>query len=362
MVNFTILEKKPNYLKFEIIDSDTSLVNAIRRICWSEINFVSVDPNSVDEGIEVNTSPLHNQFIGKRFVLLPCNINPKNYQEYEIQIHDDKDPNEPLVNIDDVYHKIYSDDFKIYRNNKLVNEKPFIGNSLIFALKPGQKFKCRFKLSYNNVRNGFKYNKENGSNWCPVSQVGYKYKTKKDITGEHQLVDDERNYIGIEHNKPTDFIFQIETIGSDYYTPQIVINIALNILIDKLDLTENSIKKILKGESTYYMSIDKSTTIDKLTKFIFHGDDTIEHPGENHTLGNLLSFHTNEMQNTLGESRDNFVGYKQLHQLLPDMELHIKNDSKKIKISEEELLLQVIKDLKNTIKKSISNFNKHFTS
>ncbi|KAM3269375.1 DNA-directed RNA polymerases II, IV and V subunit 3 [Capsicum baccatum] len=62
-----IREVKPDYMKFELRDTDSSIANALRRIMIAEVPTIAIDLVE----IEVNSSVLNDEFISHRLGLIP---------------------------------------------------------------------------------------------------------------------------------------------------------------------------------------------------------------------------------------------------------------------------------------------------
>ncbi|KAM3286375.1 hypothetical protein P3S67_025174 [Capsicum chacoense] len=62
-----IHEVKPDFMKFELRDTDSSIANALRRIMIAEVPTIAI--NLVE--IEVNSSVLNDEFISHRLGLIP---------------------------------------------------------------------------------------------------------------------------------------------------------------------------------------------------------------------------------------------------------------------------------------------------
>ena len=162
---------------------------------------------------------------------------------------------------------------KVYKNDKLVQENIFIGDSILFILKPEQEFFMTCKLNYDCVKNGLIDNKNKaGSNYQPVCQAAFKYKIDpaRRIDPDYEFIDDERNYLK-NNDFPTGFIFKIETMGSDYFKPFNVFNNAIDILLDKVKKTKIY---ILSNGDKNFLKIEKDENIDNMKIFSFlFGED-----------------------------------------------------------------------------------------
>ena len=344
---------KINKLEFDVGNQNedlTPIINGLRRICYSEVKIVAVDHLEID--IKKNTSPLHDQFIAKRLSFIPLNVNPEEYSQYELKIHNPKDPEKAFVNKKDHPIEFYSSMIKVYKNDKLVQENIFIGDSILFILKPEQEFFMTCKLNYDCVKNGLIDNKNKaGSNYQPVCQAAFKYKIDpaRRIDPDYEFIDDERNYLK-NNDFPTGFIFKIETMGSDYFKPFNVFNNAIDILLNKVKKTK---VYILSNGDKNFLKIEKDENIDnmKIFSFLF---------GEDHTLGNILSSKVEELQKKIGDSRKNFSTYCIPHQLLPKMEVKIRNDEAKIKLSPEEILVKAIDEIISELDEVKKLFNTKF--
>lgn len=120
--------KYPSYLKFELSNINTVIVNTLRRVCYSDIPTFSFDTINVKE----NTSIYNNNKISYRIQQLPINISPK------INILEKKEKNESKKDNDD--------DFAIGLDNfALTNETDYQDEKL-------QNITCYFKLE-NNTNN-----------------------------------------------------------------------------------------------------------------------------------------------------------------------------------------------------------------
>jgi DNA-directed RNA polymerase subunit L len=101
-------------LTFEVYGLNPSFCNALRRIMISEIEtlgFRSSYDESSDIKIEVNTSELHNEFLGHRLSLLPIHYPPKDITNY---VKDKYDFIIEVVNNGNEYLDVTTKDIKIF--------------------------------------------------------------------------------------------------------------------------------------------------------------------------------------------------------------------------------------------------------
>ena len=338
--NFVVLKNdtQNNYMKFELNNVNVSTANAIRRIILSDVESVTIDPSSIV--FEKNNGPIHDQMLSDRLSYIPLNINPEEYKDYRIELHDKFNPDKPFVNniSNDTQHLyIYTDDLIVYKNDKKIeNKNIFVGNSRLLLLHYEQEIKFSCTLSFFGKNEGKKYNNNRlGAVWCPVSQIAYRYKTNADLEGREPNVSEEQDYIGKENNTPNSFIYQIETLGSSFINIEWIINQSFHIIKKKLSFLKNNINNPDTSDLIKYTNENDN----KIHIYIHNGDD--------HTIGNLLQTKINEIQNFIGESRENIVSYKVPHQLVDELQIIIKNDPKKIKISPLEVFIKACNELIN---------------
>ena len=338
--NFQVLKNnvENNYMKFELNNVNVATANAIRRIILSDVESVTIDPTSIV--FDKNNCPIHDQMLMHRLSFIPLNIDPNEYEDYRIELHDKNDSDKPFVNNfnNDTQHMyIYTDDLIVYKNDKKIDNKNiFVGNSRLLLLHYEQEIKFSCKLSFFGKNEGRKYNSNKyGAIWCPVSQIAYRYKTNADLEGREPSIPEEQDYIGKENNSPSSYIFQIESLGSSFINIEWIINRAFFIIKKKLNFIKNNIN-----------NPDTSDLI-KYTKYNDNHVHVYIYNGEEHTIGNLLQTKINDIQNFMGESRENIVSYKVPHQLVDELQIIIKNDPKKIKNSPIEVLINACNELIN---------------
>lgn len=323
---------------FEISHPDITkgIVNSIRRAMLKEVDIIAVNPATIN--IEVNSCSQHDQMIEKRISELPLNLNPSNYSNLFFSLHSNEDKDRPIENEDVTNLDITTADIKIYKDGELIpNGKIFYEDYIITQLKYKQQLKFDFKAEINNIKDGSKRFEEGTlvprflSIWQPCI-ASYRFKSLKNET-----IDDEKHYIGHEDKEPKEFIFTIESFGSDYYNCHYIFSEAIRILIKKLERTRTAVKN--KGEKDYLRIIDANN-------FYFIG--------EGYTLGNILTDGIINVQKSFGESLENFCGEKPEHPLKNTFIIKIMLDKKKIKLNENEVMVLAIdrqmKILQNLLK------------
>jgi DNA-directed RNA polymerase subunit L len=344
--SFEIIENKKefDYLKLEVNHLPVSIINAIRRCVLCYVENVSIDPKNIV--INKNTGQLHDQFLSDRLSYIPINVSPENYDDYRIEIHDNINPDKPFKNDESYPIYIYTDNLKVYKNDKLVNEKIFVGNSQLLYLKPDQEIKFKMYLSFYGTKDGRKYYENRlGAVWNPVSQICYRYKTQSDLLGREPIIPEEQDYLGKENNEPYSYIMQVRTLGSDYITPKYVINRAFIILKEKC---EKLLKEVLNDESSTIRI--ENIKENRIVIQIYNGEE--------HTLGHMIQDRIDKVQRFYGESRENLVSYKIPHQLTEELHFIIQNDPNKIKITPLEVFTEGINSLVKELEEYRQIFNK----
>ena len=345
--SFEIIENKKelDYLKLEVNHLPVSIMNAIRRCVLCYVENVSIDPKNII--IDKNTGQLHDQFLIDRLAYIPINVSPNNYNDYRIEIHDKVNPDKPFKNNENYPIYIYTDDLKVYKNDKLVNDKIFVGNSQLLYLKPDQEIKFKMTLSFYGSKEGRKYNENRlGAVWNPSSQICYRYKTQSDLLGREPIITEEQDYLGKENNEPYSYIMQVRTLGSDYITPKYVIDRAFSILKDKC---EKLLKEVLNEDKSSTIRI-KDDNKNRIVIQIFNGEE--------HTLGHMIQDRIDKVQRRYGESRENLVSYKIPHQLTEELHFIIQNDPNKIKMTPLEIFTEGVNNLVSELEEYRKIFNK----
>lgn len=345
--SFEIIENKQDldYLKLEVNHLPVSIMNAIRRCVLCYVESVAIDPKNII--VDKNTGQLHDQFLSDRLAYIPINVSPDEYQNYRIELHDSKNPDKPFKNeeIHPVY--IYTDDLKVYKNEKPSTDKIFVGNSQLLYLKPDQEIKLKMSLSLYGAKEGRKYNDNRlGAVWNPSSQICYRYKTQSDLLGREPIIPEEQDYLGKENNEPYSYIMQIRTLGSKYVTPKYVIDRSFTILKEKC---EKLLEEVLNYQKSSTIRI-KEENKNRIVIQIFNGEE--------HTLGHMIQDRMDKVQRHYGESRENLVSYKIPHQLTEELHFIIQNDPNKIKLTPLQIFKEASEDLIKELEEYRKKFNK----
>lgn len=328
-------------ITFEISHTDISqaIVNSIRRAIISEVEVIAVNPATIN--IEINTSSQHDQMIEKRITEIPLNLDPKSLKDLTFSIHSENDKDLPLENDEEYHLDVTTDHIKIYKNGKLIpSKKIFLESHLITQLKYKQQLKFDFNAELNNVKNGSKRFEEGSfvPKFLSIWQSGlasYRFKSLKNET-----IDDEKKYIGHENKEPKEFIFILQSFGSEYFDCHYIFAEAIRVLIKKLERTKIAVKN--NGEPDYLKLIDKNN-------FYFIG--------EGYTLGNLITDGVINIQKSFGESLKNYCGDKPEHPLKDTFIIKILLDKKKIKLSENEVMIMAIDRQIKILNKFLKEWN-----
>ena len=346
-----ITNKERNLLIFNISNCDVSLVNSIRRVILSEVPTVGFKMQSYEESdikIIKNTSSLHNEFLLHRISEIPIfieNTDTFDPSQYTFELN--------VENTGTKIIKVTTKDIVVTDNNtreKLDSTKffpadPITGNHiLITKLKSnpngdGEVFHFIAKAS---LGDGLEH-----AAFSPVSNVSYvnvmdnnKYEIalKKHITENvpesttldqsdvdrihksFKITEGERYFKTDEFDRPSEFIFTIESIGA---IPSV------NILSKALFLLVIKVKKFMNNLINAKINIKNELVEIYESQSVMKGYDIIIH-NESHTLGNLLQSYIQRMYS----KEVNFVGYNNPHPLQKKIVLRIstpENDLEKIK-------------------------------
>ena len=263
----SILEEH-DMLKFNISNTNVSIVNGLRRTIMADIDIAVLDTSDESIVIEHNTTMFNNEILKQRLGCIPIFMNELNDSVKDLQLVLDRENNSNSLEY------VTTKDFKLVdkKTNKELPEKQvrelFPPNSqtksyiLFSRLKPqiSKEIKGeRLKLTCNlNIKKG----KDSGM-YNVVSSCAYKYaidrvkqaseweKVEKklmdtieevDAAKLQQKIDYEKenwfNHDGLRYTKDGSYDFCIETLG--IYKNKQIITKACNVLILKLNEIKNS--------------------------------------------------------------------------------------------------------------------------
>ena len=350
MNKFILTEKtNPFELKFDLLNSKTSLANAIRRICINEVPTVGFDTidyqNSSIRVIE-NTTSLNNEFILHRIGIIPINIkDPTSFDtsNYLFKLNVSNDTNS-IINVT-------TKDFKVLNlsTNQEEDTLSFFppdvdsnDNILIVKLKPnpngeGEKINIEGNAAIGNGLINSRYtptcvsiyiNKLNASKFNDALELAIQNhnETKEVVLAgpdldkfskRYRIAEEERYFETDENDEPNAFSFIIESIGM--ISSHKILYSAIDILIDKLEMVK---RELLVSDSDIITVVESDA--------IMNGYDII-FKNESHTLGYLLQQYIDTI---VGEDNLLFVAYKVPHPLKKEMFVRISlvnNTQKNVK-------------------------------
>tara|TARA_B110001469_G_C9647589_1_gene328250 strand:- start:3093 stop:4289 length:1197 start_codon:yes stop_codon:yes gene_type:complete len=347
-ISFLNLKNSNGKVTFEIKSDqnnpiDISVINGIRRTILNDVPTVGIPQEQIL--IEKNETSLHNEFMKHRISMIPLYIDPLKYNnDYLFVLHVENKTDAPIT--------ITTEDFKIhplkkelqnksdlainmenYDMNIEISEKlkqdilrPFkidtiISYIIITELKNKtsyneyQTFKCNFipkigtgkqNTLFNNIAQCSYNYRENKKALKDAIQEELKIKSidseldKKIFQKEFTNSYSQRYYYRNYDNIPYWFDFVIKS--NHYFKSGKCFEIALEILIDKLNLCSNNFKLINLDSDKSRYSIEI-----KNKQLYFMLND------ENDTIGNILQSH---ISNNINEkSIITCCGYKKTHPL-----------------------------------------------
>lgn len=345
--NFKYQDK--NTLTFQLVNTNVSYANTLRRIILSEVPSVGfraeINNNGItsDVIIEKNTTAMSNEMLAHRVGLVLVHANPSTWDpdKYVFQLNVDNNTETTLdVKVSDieVYERRDGEMLKV-PNTKFFHPDPITHDTCLLALlKPkignaspegvALKAKASVGIGRENVR------------FSPTSQCSYAYtrdtneeKVKQyfvrwldrhkkinylDIendTVRKELLEREFNTMEIarcfvtnEKGDPSSFDFTVESVG--VFDPYDIVIEALKVIVQKCNK---------------YVAIDKGDLPDSVniqpTKKAARGFD-IYFQKEDHTLGNLVTTWMDENildPNGLKDGTIRFCGYCVPHPLRDEM-------------------------------------------
>lgn len=327
--------------KFNIVNIDTSLPNALRRIILSEIETYGFKNNSKDIVIKKNTTKYHNEFLMHRLSLIPLNITTDNFDVSNYKFVIDVKNN---VNKTDFY--VTSKNFEIYtkknetewelkaelqdkffKKDDISKDYIYICKLFPFSSNDGEQLivecfpsicSAQYYGGHTAVCKGITYPMIN----MQMSHLELERRlTEKNITDKKEIeiqtklfynTDAYRYYNKNERNEAYEFTFDIESVG--ILSVKSIFASAMEILILNLEKIK---KNILSDAINFELS--------KETEYEAYDLKLIN---ENHTLGYLIQSYLynyykddDENSNQINNEENNtdyklkYVGYDRGHPL-----------------------------------------------
>lgn len=348
-MSFEHLQRKYNFVSFDINDVDVSVVNALRRVIISEMPTIAFafDPNAKENDLKVekNTGSLHNEFLCHRISLLPLHFSEEdveNFQPSNFQfILKAKNETEHMMEVTTQHFEIldstgvkYSKEFhkKVFPPDRFTNDYP-----IITKLKPNLFDKTKGDEIHIIGTASLNIGKVH-SRWSPVSLCSYfnnidadavergfeayqkQHSSSKlssaDLRSRFDTMEKYRHFVVNEYNEPCSFRFSLESECG--LAPTYIVKQGLNVLIDKLttflsNLEESNGVRIEQTQGMTYFTIEK----------------------EDHTLGNFIQ----AMLYNIFLRYDNspvkelsYIGYYKPHPLEDNIILKVKTDKDPVKV------------------------------
>lgn len=262
-----ILEEH-DMLKFNISNTNVSIVNGLRRTIMAEIDVAILDTRDDAIDIEINTSMFNNEIIKQRLGCIPVFMNELDDSVKDLRMVLDRE------NTSNSIEYVTTKDFKLIdkKTNKELPENKvrelFPSNKqtksyILFArLKPeiskdikGERLKLSCDLNISNAKENGMYNvvsccaykyavdkvKQNAE-WEKIEKKMMENTEEIDASLIQEKISYEKenwfNHEGLRHTKEGSFDFCVETLG--IYTNKDIIRKACDVLLLKLNQIKNS--------------------------------------------------------------------------------------------------------------------------
>jgi DNA-directed RNA polymerase subunit L len=325
---------------FDMVDIDISIANSIRRVILSEIPNIAVsfDPYSPelnDLKFIVNTTSLHNEFMGHRISLIPLLFNPDEISSFDpskyrfmIDVHN---KGTEIMDVTTEHIRVFDEDdnelpelhLKLFVRNKIT--KDYI---LITKLKPnlynkehGEHLQVEFRCRVGNAKQNARYSPVSTCTYFNViddekadeafadSLAQQESKENKKLSAEEKAVLKKRfdvhDRYRLFHKNEFDEANRIRfTIESECrMTPRYLVDKALDILISKANKLIND-----ADDNMSVKVIDADTRAYAITIF-----------DEDHTLGNLIQalMYNKHIRST--DKKLAYIGYFLPHPLVNEI-------------------------------------------
>ncbi|KAI9190377.1 RNA polymerase II subunit 3 [Blastocladiella emersonii ATCC 22665] len=242
----TVREISATDVSLILEDTDLSMANSIRRVMIAEVPTIAID--LVD--VEVNTSPLVDEFIAHRLGLIPLESGMAKEMKYASECvctgMCDKCSvvltlNKRCTTANEIM-EVRSTDLMVMGHNTAVSPVPYESGILIAKLTQGQeiRLRCTAKKGIGKLH----------AKWIPVTAVPFEYDPHNKLrhtklwfeenaevewpkSKNAELEDPPRDGEPFDFNaEPTKFYMGIESVGS--LPPEVIFSEAINILQAKL--------------------------------------------------------------------------------------------------------------------------------
>lgn len=305
---------------FDILDTDLSIVNGLRRTILSDIPTVGfLGEGDVTIEIHKNTGPLHNEFMTHRIGMIPLHLSEEDMDAFQEGLYEFSLSAE---NTKEVTINVTTHDFAGTRDGKPLSEKEigtiFPVNSvskepiLITRLRPGEEIDLTARPVVSTARHH--------ASFSPVSICTFRFiQNQVEADKAEGILDKERAYIRNNYNEPTaiEFSFEIENGNAmeEIDMARYIVSKALDVIMQKLD-------RAIQHEEDYVTCKE----IENGFEFTFENEDD--------TLGNLLQSlmfnrHVREGQ-LYQDTKISYVGYVCPHPLDPTMILRVMFEDKTV--------------------------------
>ena len=318
-IQVTNIDNVNNVLKFTLSNVNVSVANSLRRVILSEIPCAVFKTSPYEESkanIEINTCRLNNELIKQRLSCIPIHIKDlTNIDDYILEVDETNDSDTiKIITTEDfkVKHKPTGQYITESEKNKMFPPNDITKCYIDFVrlmpkttISKGEQLKltCDFSVSnakddcmFNVVSNcsyGFTMDPQVVSEERNKLEMSLKEKNMDEIKISYELKDfdllkAQRFYKKDDEGQPYSFDFNMETLG--IYNNYELIDIACKIIIEKLNIVNDNIKKdislITKSNVTIancydIKLINEDYTIGKIVEYMFY---------DKYYMNNICSF------------------------------------------------------------------------
>jgi DNA-directed RNA polymerase subunit L len=331
-MSFKIIDKSDSHIKFEIENTDVSIVNALRRVILAEIPNVAfaidLHGGESDVVIHKNVSSLHNEYLMHRLSLVPLCFDEDEIEQFDSNnykfILKAKNTGREMMDVTTADIQIYDQDGKrldalakkVFPPNPITKD-----HILVTQLKPNYIDPSKGDEIDIEARAIVDIAKRNAC-WAAVSICTFfnnideekanrqfvEYQTKNaslsrmDAKRRFDTLERQRCFITNEYGEPNSFTFTVESECK--MRPAYIVRKAFEVLVSKIT---GLIAKVADCKETVLPNSVVS----------------LEIPGEDHTIGNMLQALTYNMY-IRDSDRIDFIGYYVPHPLEDILVVRVK--------------------------------------